>query len=324
MVSQIIGILIIYSTVCLAADEREHQTSASLRSSNSENVSIWGHHHVHIRQLFPSAKLGSSLCQAGVCWGGSGSSALLVDHENWSTNHNITMKIEHLYLLTSWSFLTYLIYLSHDDVIKWKHLPCYWPFVRGIHRSPVNSPHKGQWRGALMFSLICARINSWVNNREAGDLRHHRTHYDVIVMWRVFHYTWRAPQNMMTDLYYDYCSKLDDGSISVLGSHHLISNRKYTTWWLIFFHLQKWNTTKTHLGSSQVLWPPPTSTGVLQGRISTICTISMLINDQPWRCHDMEMLFTKLTLWERNAALTARFPSQRDTNAEFPWCFLCC
>ena len=44
----------------------------------------------------------------------------------------------------------------HDDVIKWKHFPRYWPFVRGIHRSPVNSLHKGQWRGTLMFSLICA------------------------------------------------------------------------------------------------------------------------------------------------------------------------
>ena len=45
---------------------------------------------------------------------------------------------------------------------------------------PVNSLHKGQWRGALMFSLICAWINDWVNNREAGDLRRHRGHYDVI------------------------------------------------------------------------------------------------------------------------------------------------
>ena len=51
----------------------------------------------------------------------------------------------------------------HDDVIKWKHFPRYWPFVRGIHRSPVNSPHKGQWRGALIFSLICLWINGWVN-----------------------------------------------------------------------------------------------------------------------------------------------------------------
>ena len=72
--------------------------------------------------------------------------------------------------------------LNHDDVIKWKHFPRYWPFVRRIHRSPVNSPHKGQWRGALMFSLICTRINGWVNNGEAGDLKRHRVHYVVTVM----------------------------------------------------------------------------------------------------------------------------------------------
>ena len=44
--------------------------------------------------------------------------------------------------------------------------------------SPVTA-HKCQWRGALMLSLICARINGWLNNREAGDLRRHRAHYDV-------------------------------------------------------------------------------------------------------------------------------------------------
>ena len=71
---------------------------------------------------------------------------------------------------------------DHDHVIEWKQFSRNWPFVRGIHRSPVNSPHKGQWRGALMFSLISAWINGWVNNGEAGDLRHHRAHYDVIVM----------------------------------------------------------------------------------------------------------------------------------------------
>ena len=71
---------------------------------------------------------------------------------------------------------------THDDVIKWKHFPRYWPFVRGIYRFQVNSPHKGQWRGALMFSLICVWINGWVNNREAGDLRRQLAHYDVIVM----------------------------------------------------------------------------------------------------------------------------------------------
>ena len=75
-----------------------------------------------------------------------------------------------------------MVLFSHDDVIKWKHFPCNRPFVRGIHRSPVNSPHKGQWHGALMFSLICVWINYWVNNGEAGDLRRYRVHCDVIVM----------------------------------------------------------------------------------------------------------------------------------------------
>ena len=55
-------------------------------------------------------------------------------------------------------------------------------FVRGIHRSPANSPHKGQWPGVLMFSLICVWINDWVNNRDAGELRRHCGHYDVTVM----------------------------------------------------------------------------------------------------------------------------------------------
>ena len=68
------------------------------------------------------------------------------------------------------------------DVIKSKQFPHYWPFVRGIHRSPVNSLHKGQWCGALMFFFIYAWMNTWVNNREAGDLRHYRVHYDVTIM----------------------------------------------------------------------------------------------------------------------------------------------
>ena len=42
------------------------------------------------------------------------------------------------------------------------------------------SPHKGQWRGAFMFSLICVWINGYENNREAGDLRRYCAHYDFI------------------------------------------------------------------------------------------------------------------------------------------------
>ena len=54
----------------------------------------------------------------------------------------------------------------HDDVIKWKHFTRYWPFVRGIHRSPVNFPHKGQWRGAFMYSLIS--LNGRLGKQSGG------------------------------------------------------------------------------------------------------------------------------------------------------------
>ena len=70
---------------------------------------------------------------------------------------------------------------SYGDAIKWTHFPRCWPFVGEIHRSPVDSRQKGQWRGALMFSLIGARINS----RDAGDLRRDRVHYDVSVMVQI-------------------------------------------------------------------------------------------------------------------------------------------
>ena len=76
-----------------------------------------------------------------------------------------------------WKFAT-----VHDDVIKWKHFSSC--FVCRMHRSPVNSPNKGQWRGTLVFSFICAWINGWLNNRGAGDFRRHRAHYDVILMKR--------------------------------------------------------------------------------------------------------------------------------------------
>ena len=49
--------------------------------------------------------------------------------------------------------------------------------------TPVNSPHTDQWRGALVFSFICAWTNGWVNNQDAANLRRHRAHYDVTLMW---------------------------------------------------------------------------------------------------------------------------------------------
>ena len=69
--------------------------------------------------------------------------------------------------------------------------------MRGIHRSPVNTPHKGQRRWAFLFSLICAWINVWVNNHEAGDLRRLSDHYDVTVMTirRIINNDWHQSPN---------------------------------------------------------------------------------------------------------------------------------
>ena len=80
--------------------------------------------------------------------------------------------------------------LFHDDSYSiWRHqMETFYKLLSlsvGILLVRVNSPHWGQWRGAFVFSLICAWLNGRVNNREAGDLRHHRAHYDVIVILMV-------------------------------------------------------------------------------------------------------------------------------------------
>ena len=84
----------------------------------------------------------------------------------------------HLYFLFSWwrhQMETCSALLSFvRGIHRW---------LRGIYRSPVNSPPTDLWRGALMFSLICAWKNGWVNNQDAGDLRRNCAPYDVTVMW---------------------------------------------------------------------------------------------------------------------------------------------
>ena len=120
-------------------------------------------------------------------------------------------------------------------------------------KSPVNFPHKGQWRGASMFSLICVWIYGWVNNREAGGLRRYRAHYDVTVMWReasgypsrkgperrgFYGFLRCTPQTVELSVIWDTV-KLKwhrwDGMISVMpntlcpGCHSIKSNRCFST-----------------------------------------------------------------------------------------------
>ena len=93
------------------------------------------------------------------------------------------LKFSNSFTLTSpgWRWL-----FIENHTSWWRHqMEAYSPLLAicaGNSPVPVNFPHKGQWRGALMFPLICTWINGWVNSREAGDLRRHSAHYDVIIM----------------------------------------------------------------------------------------------------------------------------------------------
>ena len=122
--------------------------------------------------------------------------------------------------------------IFHDDVIKRKHFPRYWPFVREINRSPVKSQHKGQWRGALMFSLICAWINGWVNNREAGDLRRNRDHYDVTVMFTCIFLRQKCLILIYISSSLEYLVSMMPDAIWSQDPAELPQQHGLTAWWL--------------------------------------------------------------------------------------------
>ena len=124
----------------------------------------------------------------------------------------------------------------HDDFIKGKHFKRYYPCLRGIHLSPVNSPHKGQWRGALRF-FICAWTNGWANSWDAGDLRRQRAHCDVTVMNLIWlkSYVSEPQQNITQDEQYaqflglTICEFQDIQYMKMLSSYSYarINNKPY-------------------------------------------------------------------------------------------------
>ena len=129
---------------------------------------------------------------------------LNIDSNEWSISTHQRMNISMTHVLTG-SFNWFLSvrrlrqYLCQRwFIVSWIHInkiqPTWWrhqmeTFSALLAFCTGNSPvpgeftgSPGQWRGALMFSLICFWINRWVNSREAGDLRRYRAHYDVTVM----------------------------------------------------------------------------------------------------------------------------------------------
>ena len=179
MASQITSVFIVYPTLCLGADQRKKSKPrvTGLFAGSSQVTDEFATQRPVTRKMFPFDD---------VIMMYSISAVLSISRCNFYSN--------------SWQRTPMAPRCGvHYDVIKWKHFPHYWPFVREIHRWPVNSPHNGQWRGALRASLICAWINVWVNNRDAGDLRRHRAHYDVIAMSMVI---------VQPDLYHGHCRRI--------------------------------------------------------------------------------------------------------------------
>ena len=80
------------------------------------------------------------------------------------------------------------VYVFHHEVLRWNMMTSSNGNIFRVtghlcrEFTGHRSPHKGQWCGALMFSLICVWINGWVNIHGVGDLRRYRGHYDVNVI----------------------------------------------------------------------------------------------------------------------------------------------
>ena len=123
--SQITSLTIVYSTVYSDADQRKHQSSSSLafvRGIHRRPVNS-PHKWPGMRKMFP-------FDDVIMLWRVINLDRCLCDH------------------------VTILTTLLHYDVRQWKRVPRCRPFVRGIHRSQVETFHKGPV--TLMFSLILA------------------------------------------------------------------------------------------------------------------------------------------------------------------------
>ena len=204
---------------------------------------------------------------------------------------------------------------SHDDVIKWKHFPCYWPLVRGIHRSLVNSPHKGEWRGALMLSLICA-LNKRLSKQWWGWwFETHRTHYDVTVIHVLF-LLWKTtsldrPHISVVSIYSFH-------SIILQSSHHVVPPSCSFVFWGSWMSLH-------YVSTSVLLWLPwwtvririrgtvPAATA--QWRFSLIEPSTRLV--WSWWRHQMETFSALLATCAGNGSVPGEVPAQRPVTWSF-------
>ena len=118
---------------------------------------------------------------AGILWIGTNFSRFLVEIHIFSftkMHFNMLSGKWRPFCLSFNALMTYGCVISR--IVSWylfhRQRDQYW------YEQCMMMSSNGQWRGAMMFSLICVWINGWVNNREAGDFRRCRAHYDVTVL----------------------------------------------------------------------------------------------------------------------------------------------
>ena len=122
-------------------------------------------------------------------------------------------------------------HVIHDDVIKWKHFPRYWPVVRGIHRSRDNFPHKGQWRGALVFSLICA-----LNKRLSKQLWSWWFETPSRSLWRHCNVTSKTIRKLlMAKETWKKTCPISESTLCLLSARHLRGN--YDQFLVAYIHI---------------------------------------------------------------------------------------
>ena len=164
----------------------------------------------------------------------------------------------------------------HDDVIKWKHFPHYWSFVREIHRSPVNSPRKGQWRGALMFSLICA-LNKRLSKQSWG-------------WW------FETPSRSL----WRHCNDLADGNLILLVPVDCAARPCYS--FTTSDEIQFW---------TPLQWRHNERNGVSNHR-RLHCLLSCCFRHRSKKTSKLRVT----GLCERNSTVTGEFPAQKTSDAE--------
>ena len=172
-----------------------------------------------------------------------------------------------------------------------------------------DTGHKGQWRGPLVFSLICAWINGWVNNRQAGDLRRYRTHYNAIIMvsfamdysCRYHHLTparsyWCVEQRYESSLHLKMvsCFSIPNFDINQYRFNDYTGNIMGKVFdkidcYLLHYHLKYITSVSSW---SNVDW------------------VCHRCQENAWWRHQMETFSVELALWAGNSPVTGEFPSQ--------------